>query len=163
MGLSMGLGIGRRSGKSVSWPLATGAGLLACALAMPAQAFCERHNSFDKEAEQQLDDVVKGLASKKVERYLARLLTAIDREVYEHEQAHYQAGGGWVLLPTYKMVRFGGKEYRVGGCVKPKRNIPAHIGYKAALAPEHPSHQDRRMAEDYKARIGGSVRPQKVE
>ena len=84
-------------------------------------------------------------------------LSAIDREVHAHEQAHAAVGGEFAGTPTYKFVRGpDGVSYAVGGEVSvntgPIPNDPeatirkAQQIRQAANAPADPSPQDRRIA-----------------
>ena len=67
----MTLGMSRNRDRSRTWPLGFCAAVLVLAMAAPAEAYCDRHNFFDKETEQHREDGVMGLASPKVERFLA--------------------------------------------------------------------------------------------
>ncbi|MCZ6676075.1 MAG: putative metalloprotease CJM1_0395 family protein [Candidatus Poribacteria bacterium] len=81
-----------------------------------------------------------------------------DREVRQHEQAHKIAAGAYAVSgPSYNFQRGSdGKSYAVGGEVKldtgPVPNDPeatirkAQVIRRAALAPQDPSAQDRRVA-----------------
>lgn len=87
-----------------------------------------------------------------------------DREVRAHEQAHKLAGGPYAGQPSFKTVRGpDGRSYAVSGEVKidtsPVPNNPDATIQKletvkrAALAPSHPSAQDRQVAADADAKI----------
>ncbi len=82
-----------------------------------------------------------------------------DAEVRRHEQAHKAAGGPLASNPTYTFQTGpDGRQYAVGGEVKidasPVEDDPEatirkmEIVIRAALAPEQPSAQDRRVAQD---------------
>ena len=85
-------------------------------------------------------------------------LKKIDREVRRHEQAHRAAAGGLAVSgPQFQFVTGpDGKRYAVAGEVKidtssipndPEATIrKARQIRKAALAPQNPSSQDRRVA-----------------
>ena len=85
-------------------------------------------------------------------------LTARDREVRAHEQAHLNAAGPYALGgPTYTYQKGpDGKNYAVGGQVQidtsPVKGDPeatiqkARVVRQAALAPAEPSAQDRKVA-----------------
>lgn len=82
-----------------------------------------------------------------------------DREVRRHEQAHFQAGGKYANPPKYEyQTGPDGKRYAVGGSVSidtseisddPRATLEkARIIKRAALAPEEPSAQDRKVARE---------------
>ena len=80
-----------------------------------------------------------------------------DREVRRHEQAHFQAAGNYASPPKYEyQTGPDGKRYAVGGSVEidmsavtddPEATLSkARVIKRAALAPEEPSAQDRKVA-----------------
>ena len=80
-----------------------------------------------------------------------------DREVRRHEQAHFQAAGKYANPPKYEyQTGPDGKRYAVGGSVEidmsevsddPEATLEkARVIKRAALAPEEPSAQDRKVA-----------------
>ncbi|MFK7845883.1 MAG: putative metalloprotease CJM1_0395 family protein [Rhodothermales bacterium] len=80
-----------------------------------------------------------------------------DAEVKRHEQAHFQAGGKYANSPKYEYQSGpDGKRYAVGGSVDidmsevpndPQATLDkARVVKRAALAPEDPSVQDRKVA-----------------
>lgn len=82
-----------------------------------------------------------------------------DAEVKRHEQAHFQAGGKYASAPKYEyQTGPDGKRYAVGGSVDidisdvpgdPQATLEkARIIKRAALAPEDPSVQDRKVARE---------------
>ena len=82
-----------------------------------------------------------------------------DREVRRHEQAHFQAGGKYANPPKYEyQTGPDGKRYAVGGSVNidtseisddPRATLEkARVIKRAALAPEEPSAQDRKVARE---------------
>lgn len=83
-------------------------------------------------------------------------LSARDREVRAHEQAHAAVGGQYAGAPTYEFERGpDGVRYAVGGEVSidtgkaatPEETVrKAQVVRRAALAPAEPSPQDRRVA-----------------
>ena len=83
-------------------------------------------------------------------------LSARDREVRAHEQAHAAVGGQYAGAPTYQYERGpNGVRYAVAGEVSidtgkeatPEETLrKAQIVRRAALAPAEPSPQDRRVA-----------------
>ncbi len=85
-----------------------------------------------------------------------KTLSARDREVRAHEQAHAAVGGQYAGAPTYDFERGpDGVRYAVGGEVSidagkaatPEETLrKAQIVRRAALAPAEPSPQDRRVA-----------------
>ena len=88
-----------------------------------------------------------------------------DREVRAHELAHARAGGPHAGAPSYQFERGpDGKMYAVSGEVQidtaPKDGDPAATIVKmetvirAALAPQDPSAQDRRVAAEARAAKG---------
>ncbi|MGE4220712.1 MAG: putative metalloprotease CJM1_0395 family protein [Alphaproteobacteria bacterium] len=91
------------------------------------------------------------------ERREVERLKARDREVRDHEQAHVAAGGPYVSAPSFRFVRGpDGQFYAVGGEVQidatpvpgnPQATIrKMEVVKRAALAPQQPSAQDRRVA-----------------
>ncbi len=100
-----------------------------------------------------------------------------DREVRAHEQAHSRAGGPYAGAPTYQYERGpDGRMYAVSGEVQidtsPIAGNPGatiskmEIVIRAALAPQEPSAQDRRVAEEAraaKAEAQTELREQKQE
>ncbi|MCB9960004.1 MAG: hypothetical protein H6843_15510 [Rhodospirillaceae bacterium] len=85
-----------------------------------------------------------------------------DAEVRRHEQAHAAAGGAYAGQPTYEyQTGPDGNRYAVGGevdiDVAPVPDDPAatirkmDVVIRAALAPEEPSPQDHRVAEQARA------------
>lgn len=85
-----------------------------------------------------------------------------DAEVRRHEQAHAAAGGAYAGQPTYEyQTGPDGNRYAVGGevdiDVSPVPDDPAatirkmDVVIRAALAPEEPSPQDHRVAEQARA------------
>ena len=82
-----------------------------------------------------------------------------DAEVKRHEQAHFQAGGKYASTPKYEyQTGPDGKRYAVGGSVDidmsevpgdPQATLDkARVIKRAALAPEDPSVQDRKVARE---------------
>jgi hypothetical protein len=82
-----------------------------------------------------------------------------DAEVRRHEEAHFRAGGRYASTPKYEyQTGPDGKRYAVGGSVDidtseipgdPQATIEkARVIKRAALAPEEPSAQDRRVARE---------------
>lgn len=82
-----------------------------------------------------------------------------DREVRRHEQAHFQAAGNYASPPKYEyQTGPDGKRYAVGGSVQidlseitndPEATLSkARVIKRAALAPEEPSAQDRKVARE---------------
>ncbi len=82
-----------------------------------------------------------------------------DAEVKRHEQAHFQAGGKYASAPKYEyQTGPDGKRYAVGGSVDidlseipgdPQATLEkARVIKRAALAPEDPSVQDRKVARE---------------
>ena len=82
-----------------------------------------------------------------------------DREVRRHEQAHFQAAGNYASPPKYEyQTGPDGKRYAVGGSVEidmsavnndPEATLnKARVIKRAALAPEEPSAQDRKVARE---------------
>lgn len=80
-----------------------------------------------------------------------------DREVRRHEQAHFQAAGNFASPPQYEyQTGPDGKRYAIGGSVEidtsavnddPEATLnKARVIKRAALAPEEPSAQDRKVA-----------------
>ena len=80
-----------------------------------------------------------------------------DQEVRRHEQAHFQAAGNYASPPKYEyQTGPDGKRYAVGGSVEidtsaitddPEATLnKARVIKRAALAPEEPSAQDRKVA-----------------
>lgn len=80
-----------------------------------------------------------------------------DREVKQHEMAHIAAGGIYVRGGATFEYKMGpdGKRYAVAGEVSidiseeanPRKTLQKmHVVQRAALAPSHPSAQDRRVA-----------------
>jgi len=98
------------------------------------------------------------------ERREVERLKARDREVRDHEQAHVAAGGPYVSAPSFRFVRGpDGQFYAVGGEVQidatpvpgnPQATIrKMEIVKRAALAPQKPSAQDRRVAAQAEAQM----------
>ena len=82
-----------------------------------------------------------------------------DREVRRHEQAHFQAAGNYASPPKYEyQTGPDGKRYAIGGSVEidtsaitddPEATLnKARVIKRAALAPEEPSAQDRKVARE---------------
>ncbi|MDZ4700123.1 MAG: putative metalloprotease CJM1_0395 family protein [Rhodothermales bacterium] len=82
-----------------------------------------------------------------------------DEEVRRHEEAHFRAGGRYASSPHYEyQTGPDGKRYAVGGSVdidtsavpdNPRATLEkARIIKRAALAPEEPSNQDRKVARE---------------
>lgn len=82
-----------------------------------------------------------------------------DAEVRRHEEAHFRTGGRYASPPQYEyQTGPDGKRYAVGGSVDidtsevpedPQATIEkARIIKRAALAPEEPSTQDRKVARE---------------
>lgn len=82
-----------------------------------------------------------------------------DAEVKRHERAHFQAGGKYASPPKYEyQTGPDGKRYAVGGSVDidmsevandPQATLEkARVIKRAALAPEEPSAQDRKVARE---------------
>ncbi|MFT7286148.1 MAG: hypothetical protein ACI87W_000252 [Halieaceae bacterium] len=91
------------------------------------------------------------------ERQQRSELSARDREVRAHEQAHANVGGRYAGSPSYTYQRGpDGRQYAVGGEVSidtspvpgdPQATIEkARVVRRAALAPTQPSPQDRAIA-----------------
>lgn len=91
------------------------------------------------------------------EQQLLRELSALDREVRQHELSHAAAGGQYAGAPTFEYQRGpDGRLYAVGGEVSidtsPVPNDPeatlekAEVILRAALAVADPSPQDRAIA-----------------
>lgn len=99
----------------------------------------------------------RGLQLTDAERAVVKQLSARDREVRDHEQAHARVGGQYAGEPTYTyQTGPDGQRYAVGGAVAidtaPVRNDPQatirkmEVVKAAALAPAEPSAADRRIA-----------------
>jgi len=82
-----------------------------------------------------------------------------DQEVRRHEQAHFQAAGNYASPPKYEyQTGPDGKRYAIGGSVEidmsevtddPEATLnKARVIKRAALAPEEPSAQDRKVARE---------------
>jgi len=115
--------------------------------ATPARAICETHPAATK---QFIASVNSALYRVRTTAHLAQIiavLQVIDREVYEHEMAHFNAAEGWAEAPEYDYITLYDKNYRIGGCVRAKKGIPLQIAYRAALAPREPSDHDYREAQ----------------
>lgn len=91
------------------------------------------------------------------ERAEVAALAARDREVRAHETAHVEAGRPWTGAPVYGFTRGpDGRRYAVSGAVAidvaPIEGDPEatadkmRVVARAALAPERPSAEDRRVA-----------------
>ena len=137
------------------------------------EAFNRKNNSFKSQSQQE-DSNAKNRANdnsslgenssskltaslSEQEQQQVRELSARDREVRAHEQAHANVGGRYAGSPTYSFQRGpDGKQYAVGGEVSidvspiagdPQATIEkAAIVRRAALAPAQPSAQDRAVA-----------------
>ncbi len=102
--------------------------------------------------------------NRKAEQQLAliqeqvRTLAARDREVRAHEQAHAAAGGPYAGAPRYQYERGpDGVNYAVSGEVPidtskastPEQTLAkAMVIKRAAMAPQEPSSQDRKVAQE---------------
>ncbi len=95
-------------------------------------------------------------AQEREEQLIINDLSARDREVRAHEQAHSAVGGQYAGAPSYEFKRGpDGVNYAIGGEVSidtspeqtPEQTIrKAQIVRRAALAPAEPSPQDRSVA-----------------
>lgn len=110
----------------------------------------------DSRSEQNLRSKLTASLSEQEQKQVQEL-SARDREVRTHEQAHANVGGRYAGSPTYSFQRGpDGKQYAVGGEVSidvspiagdPQATIEkAAIVRRAALAPAQPSAQDRAVA-----------------
>lgn len=110
-------------------------------------------------AQQEAEARVKAQVEKREQQEIQKIvseLSARDREVRAHEQAHAAVGGQYAGAPTYQYKRGpDGVNYAVGGEVQidvspaptPQETIAkARVVRQAALAPAEPSPQDRRVA-----------------
>ena len=118
-------------------------------MAAPALAACEVHPDYNAAFRKSLIDALYGVRNQADLAYILAQLIVIDRETTAHEEAHYNAAQGWAEPPVYEVVELYGKEYRIGGCVRPKPGIPLEIAYRAALAPRQPSSHDLSLARMY--------------
>ncbi len=93
------------------------------------------------------------------ERQQVEELKKRDEEVRRHEEAHFRTGGRYASSPQYEyQTGPDGKRYAVGGSVDidtsaipddPRATLEkARIIKRAALAPEEPSNQDRKVARE---------------
>ena len=114
--------------------------------ASPALAICETHPQATKKFISDVNNALYRVRSKSDLAQIIAVLQVIDRDVYEHEMAHFKAAQGWAEPPDYDYITLYGKNYRIGGCVRAKPGIPLEIAYRAALAPRKPSDHDVREA-----------------
>lgn len=113
-------------------------------------AFNEEQSAKDKQQKAQEQQTLE-----QEQREIAQL-SARDREVRAHEQAHAAVGGQYAGAPQYQFERGpDGVNYAVGGEVSidvsragtPQETIQKmQVVKRAALAPAEPSAQDRRVA-----------------
>ncbi len=93
------------------------------------------------------------------ERRQVEELKKRDEEVRRHEEAHFRTGGRYASSPQYEyQTGPDGRRYAVGGSVDidtsaipddPRATLEkARIIKRAALAPEEPSNQDRKVARE---------------
>ncbi len=129
-------------------------------------------NNQDRQTEQnnERDDDGKQAEQKEQEKQDQAQITALERrdsEVAAHERAHASVGGQYASAPSYQYQRGpNGQRYRVGGEVQisastvpnePRATIrKMQQVRRAALAPESPSIQDRRVAAQATATINQS-------
>lgn len=107
------------------------------------------------------------------EQELVKQLSARDREVRAHEQAHAAVGGQYAGAPSYEFERGpDGVNYAVGGEVPidvgqeatPQLTIQKmEIVRRAALAPAEPSSQDRRVAAEATRKLADAQSELQVE
>jgi len=108
-----------------------------------------------RDAKSQANDIDSAEAQQ--EKAIIAELSARDREVRAHEQAHAAVGGPFAGSPQYSFQSGpNGKQYAVGGEVSislspiagnPEATIrKAEVVHRAALAPAEPSSQDRAVA-----------------
>ncbi len=109
-------------------------------------AGCETHPDFTAAFRRSLNTALLNVQSQEQLAYVIYRLRRIHREVTEHELTHYYAAKGWGSKPEYDTIKLYGKIYRTGGCVRLRRGAPLKIAIIAALAPNRPSAQDRRVA-----------------
>lgn len=113
------------------------------------------HAGAARDAKSQANDIDSAEAQQ--EKAIIAELSARDREVRAHEQAHAAVGGPFAGSPQYSFQSGpNGKQYAVGGEVSislspiagnPEATIrKAEVVHRAALAPAEPSSQDRAVA-----------------
>jgi SprA-related family len=114
----------------------------------------EQHGAQTEAASDVLDHELTEEEQQQVEELEKR-----DEEVRRHEEAHFRTGGRYASNPQYEyQTGPDGKRYAVGGSVDidtstvpndPRATLEkARIIIRAALAPEEPSNQDRRVARE---------------
>lgn len=119
----------------------------------------ERLKSMTREKEAPVEMRPGGKELTPEEQEEVEALEERDREVRRHEQAHFQAGGKYANPPKYEyQTGPDGKRYAVGGSVNidtseisddPRATLEkARVIKRAALAPEEPSAQDRKVARE---------------
>jgi hypothetical protein len=114
--------------------------------AAPAAAVCEIHPAATKQFIASVNDALYQVRSVAHLAQIIAVLQVIDRDVLEHEMAHFNAAEGWAEPPEYDYITLYDKNYRIGGCVRAKPGIPLDLAYRAALAPRQPSDHDYREA-----------------
>ena len=125
---------------------------------------------------EQAQEAKRAQAERQMEQQTINQLSARDKEVRAHEQAHVAAGGQYAGAALYQSERGpNGVNYAVSGEVSisvSKESTPeetlqkAQIVRRAALAPAEPSPQDRRvaaMATRMEAEARQEIAQQKVE
>lgn len=112
-----------------------------------ASAVCEIHPAATKQFIASVNDALYRVRSVSHLAQIIAVLQVIDREVFEHEMAHFNAAEGWADPPEYDYITLYDKNYRIGGCVRARPGIPLDIAYRAALAPRDPSDHDYREAQ----------------
>ena len=118
----------------------------------------EPSSTYDDPRVQQREKLQKALEAKQQQQEKVQIqeLSARDREVRAHEQAHAAIGGQHAGAPKYEFERGpDGVSYAVGGEVSistakeatPEATLQkAQVIRRAALAPAEPSSQDRKVA-----------------
>ena len=125
--------------------------------ALMSQSVKAPFKAFNSENQQHLNSNEEALTDE--ERREVEELKKRDAEVKRHEQAHFRAGGQYASPPKYEYTTGpDGQRYAVGGSVEidtsavpgdPEATLQkARIIKRAALAPEEPSAQDRRVARE---------------
>ena len=137
-------GRGRTAGRGLGLAIVLSA--LLAVWSPPALAICETHPQATKKFISDVNSALYRVRSKSDLAQIIAVLQVIDRDVYEHEMAHFRAAEGWAEPPDYDYITLYGKNYRIGGCVRAKPGIPLEIAYRAALAPRKPSNHDVREA-----------------
>lgn len=100
-------------------------------------------------------NVTRGEMTEEQKRELEKL-KKLDKEIKEHEEAHYRAGGAFAYAPQYTYKRGpDGNNYAIQGTTRirveegntPEETIRnAQMIKRAAFAPRSPSDEDRRVA-----------------